>query len=255
MMGNYTEKAKEHISKMDAITLLELIYQCGSCSTLDDTHAIMEKINSLLGFDKAIYVLAKYNASGSITSYNNINFSYPQEWLKLYREHHFYDKDPIAKENFSRFGLQYWKDTKKKYKIDEDYLSVTEDFGIINGYSYGTLNASKTEGCLLSVAGKFSKSHREVYILNNLSPHLHIAFSGIIRKQNTNKSLLQISIREKEVLNWVSKGKSTWDVSVILNISERTVKFHVNSIMKKLNAVSRIHAVAIATSLGLIETA
>ncbi|WP_268741747.1 LuxR C-terminal-related transcriptional regulator [Geotalea uraniireducens] len=36
-------------------------------------------------------------------------------------------------------------------------------------------------------------------------------------------------------------------------MSETTVKFHVSSIMKKLNAVSRTHAVSIAISLGIID--
>ncbi len=49
------------------------------------------------------------------------------------------------------------------------------------------------------------------------------------------------------------QGKSSWEISVILNISERTVNFHIYNIMQKLEAVNRTHAVAVATSLGLIE--
>ncbi|MGO9499757.1 MAG: helix-turn-helix domain-containing protein [Solirubrobacteraceae bacterium] len=62
-----------------------------------------------------------------------------------------------------------------------------------------------------------------------------------------------ISSREKEVLGWLKQGKSSWEISVILNISERTVNFHIYNIMQKLEAVNRPHAVAVAASLGLIE--
>jgi len=55
-----------------------------------------------------------------------------------------------------------------------------------------------------------------------------------------------LSQRENEVLNWIMEGKSSWDISNILNISESTVKFHIDKIMKKLSAVNRTHAVAIA---------
>ncbi len=55
-----------------------------------------------------------------------------------------------------------------------------------------------------------------------------------------------LSSREIEVLNWLKKGKSSWDVAAILNISERTVNFHVKNIMQKLDAVSRTQAVAVA---------
>ncbi len=62
-----------------------------------------------------------------------------------------------------------------------------------------------------------------------------------------------LSKREREVLIWLTKGKSSWEVSVILNISERTVNFHVRNIMQKLNSVSRTQAVAVAIEKGIIN--
>lgn len=63
-----------------------------------------------------------------------------------------------------------------------------------------------------------------------------------------------LSLREKEVLNWLKKGKSSWEISTILNIGESTVNFHITNIMQKLNAVSRTQAVAIAVEQGLINS-
>jgi len=63
----------------------------------------------------------------------------------------------------------------------------------------------------------------------------------------------RLTDRENEILRWVMEGKSTWDIAQILNITERTVKFHVDNIMKKFNAVNRAHAVAIALSMGIAE--
>ena len=63
----------------------------------------------------------------------------------------------------------------------------------------------------------------------------------------------ELSKREKEVLLWSKRGKSSWEISAILNISERTVNFHVNNIMQRLNVVSRIQAVAVAIERGLIN--
>ncbi|UCD35159.1 MAG: helix-turn-helix transcriptional regulator [Nitrospiraceae bacterium] len=60
-----------------------------------------------------------------------------------------------------------------------------------------------------------------------------------------------LSQREREVLHWLTQGKSSWEIAVILNITERTVNFHVRNIMEKLNAVSRTQAVAIAVETGL----
>jgi len=56
----------------------------------------------------------------------------------------------------------------------------------------------------------------------------------------------RLTLRENEVLKWIMQGKSTWDISKIINLSEGTVKFHVEKVLKKLSAVNRAHAVSIA---------
>ncbi|MDA8106228.1 MAG: helix-turn-helix transcriptional regulator [Nitrospiraceae bacterium] len=64
-----------------------------------------------------------------------------------------------------------------------------------------------------------------------------------------------LSTREKEVLGWLRMGKTSWDISVILRISERTVNYHVNNIMRKLGVVNRMHAVSMAANLDAGEDA
>lgn len=50
--------------------------------------------------------------------------------------------------------------------------------------------------------------------------------------------------REREVLVWVANGKSYWETGQILGISEGTVRIHLASIRKKLNAANTTNAVA-----------
>jgi len=58
--------------------------------------------------------------------------------------------------------------------------------------------------------------------------------------------------REQECLAWMAKGRSNLDIAKVLGISERTVKFHVKNIMKKLDADNRTEAVALAARSGWI---
>ena len=58
--------------------------------------------------------------------------------------------------------------------------------------------------------------------------------------------------RELEVLRLLAEGSPNKAIAYRLDISEHTVKFHVNSIFTKLHAQSRTEAVAIATRLGLV---
>ncbi len=58
--------------------------------------------------------------------------------------------------------------------------------------------------------------------------------------------------REREVLQLMAEGLSNKSIAFRLEISEHTVKFHVNGILRKLGAQSRTDAVVRATRLGWI---
>ncbi|MBV8413631.1 MAG: response regulator transcription factor [Verrucomicrobia bacterium] len=64
----------------------------------------------------------------------------------------------------------------------------------------------------------------------------------------------QLSQRELQVLRQMAFGKSNKEIAQILYISEHTVKNHVKVIFKKLNAIGRTEAIAIATQRGLIDS-
>jgi len=62
-----------------------------------------------------------------------------------------------------------------------------------------------------------------------------------------------LTAREAEVLTWVARGKSAWEVGEILHIAKRTVDEHVQTAVRKLGAVNRTHAVAIAVRDSIIS--
>ena len=65
--------------------------------------------------------------------------------------------------------------------------------------------------------------------------------------------LEELTPREDEVLTLLAQGKQNKEIAVELAISERTVKFHISSILAKLGAGNRTEAVTIALQKGLVE--
>lgn len=61
-----------------------------------------------------------------------------------------------------------------------------------------------------------------------------------------------LSPREVEVLRLVAEGLSNKGIAAALDVSERTAKFHVTSILNKLGADTRARAVALAAQQGLV---
>lgn len=64
---------------------------------------------------------------------------------------------------------------------------------------------------------------------------------------------LAITRREREVLHWVSQGRTKNEIAEILELSESSVKRHCENIFRKLESKTLASAVAKAVKMGLID--
>lgn len=89
------------------------------------------------------------------------------------------------------------------------------------------------------------------YILSAVSTHQFTIARRrgvweIIQAPKAQTETGSLTPREREVLGWVSRGKSAWEIGKILHITKRTVDAHVQKAVRKLGAANRTQAVAIA---------
>jgi DNA-binding CsgD family transcriptional regulator len=61
-----------------------------------------------------------------------------------------------------------------------------------------------------------------------------------------------LSAREAECLRWVALGKTDSEIAIILSISPRTARFHIENAKRKLHVATRVQAVAEALRLHAI---
>jgi len=64
---------------------------------------------------------------------------------------------------------------------------------------------------------------------------------------------VRVTARELEVLRLVARGRQNKEIARDLAVTERTVKFHLSALMRKLGVGNRMEAVSAAVRLGLID--
>ena len=76
---------------------------------------------------------------------------------------------------------------------------------------------------------------------------------AVAAKLASRMSAPDMTSREMEVLQLMAQGKSNKEIGSSLNISEGTVKVHINHILGKLNASGRTEATSVALKRGLVR--
>ncbi|MEH2088163.1 response regulator transcription factor [Nostoc sp.] len=103
------------------------------------------------------------------------------------------------------------------------------------------------------------------YLLKDAEPDallnaIHIVHRGqqyipseVAAKLVQRMNIPELSDREQEVVRQMVLGLSNHDIAAALNITESTVKFHINKILSKLGVSDRTQAVIIALKRGLAK--
>lgn len=78
-------------------------------------------------------------------------------------------------------------------------------------------------------------------------------FQEHYRQSEAKAFMSPITPRETEILNYIAQGYLNKQIAIELGISEQTIKNHVTSILRKLNANARTDAVVVAIKQGLIS--
>jgi len=64
------------------------------------------------------------------------------------------------------------------------------------------------------------------------------------------KATQALSTVQTEILNWIAEGKSNLDIATIVGLNERTIRYHVTEILRKLGVATRMQAAAIHQKRG-----
>lgn len=94
----------------------------------------------------------------------------------------------------------------------------------------------------------------EAVIPHSMATKLLREFNAISNRPpaSSDPDLKPLTVREKEILQLLSRGDSNKEIAGALFISEHTVKIHLKNILKKLHMNNRIQAAVYAYQQGLV---
>jgi LuxR family transcriptional activator of bioluminescence operon len=241
---------------MDILKFHASLQNFADANSIEELTELCRKHAHNLGFDHFVYALRipTYFSDSKLLILNG----YPDSWVDHYFVNRFYSCDPVLTYCIHHLIPIEWHNLVVPITSPgARFMNEASEFGLKSGVSMPVHSPQGDLGILSFSANRHSKSAKEITghslpYLHLLAGHMHEALRRLSDIANDEKKVA-LTFREQECLRWVADGKTSWEISRLLGMSERTVNFHLNNAMLKLNVSNRQHAVAKAALQRLIH--
>lgn len=238
-------------------TLLEWIHLVGQIEKEDNLKTFLDSLYRHIPTEHMALALGRLNQHHKLYKLEKIiNVNYPSAWVEHYLSESYANYDPILQIPSDSAPIQ-WKErfSHARTSLEKRFVTEATAAGLGNGISFSAISQKHNLACITSISGEDLASNIVlVEMLHALTPHLQQAMIRITSLLPSSPSSALLSTREHDIFGWMSHGKTNWEIATILNISERTVKFHVANIIRKLNANNRTHAIVLGLQQGLQQS-
>ena len=245
--------------RLNSIECSSFIERAADARTVEDIHGLCSSLTHAVGFDYFIFA-ATFPVS-LIKPLKVIVSGYPDDWRKHYLEFSYAEIDPTVTHCMSHVTPLCWDridvTNHARRRSAKRFMSEASDFGLRSGASF-PVHGCHGEAAMFSLAS--GEDHHQMHAhINEALPYVQLLTSYIheaVRKICEGEGLpigkVELTLREKECLTWAAEGKTTWEISQIISVSERTVLYHLQNATQKLDGTNRQHAVAKAVTQAVI---
>ena len=182
--------------------------------------------------------------------------TYQEDWIKEYRQKNYFALDPVLRiipkavlpSDWQSFDLNTIRLRKffaeaQEAGVGEHGISIPVR-GRHGDISMFSLTSNENERDWLAFKRQYLRDFQVI------ATHFHQAalITADISRPNYN-----LSHRELEVLYWAACGKTAEEIGLILNITKRGVRFHISTIIEKMDCTNMAHAVAKGVYFNFIK--
>ena len=247
----------ETLSQTECTAFVEALHYTVEADSTADVKEALLQFQNLFPFTRVIGGLARLTANGRFDGFTNVvNVSYPEEWIRLYWQNGYFEVDPVFQTALQKPGTQHWGTTYQHASSpkQQEFMAAAKEFGLGDGITTGSADPACGIATFCSFASADSvDATRYVPLIEYFGYYVHLALlrTAPAKAQSMDRCVKRLTLRELTILNWVKNGKTNWEIAQIMGVTERTIRFHVESIFSKLDVTSRSQAVATAIEHGL----
>jgi DNA-binding CsgD family transcriptional regulator len=221
-------------------------------ASLDDLESLTSETFRRLSFGNYILSSRALGAKNAFGPYN-------RDHLSSYADEGFYLVDPVAQSLETTWLPVSWdcRDHLGEPSRCGELFERSRDVGYQCGISTSIHGPLGLHYMLVSIfdgrPDTFQRRRRELsHEVLIIGSYLARAHHDLTNRQNG--AGVGLTERERQCLVWTSRGKTAWEIASILGVRERTVNFHLQNAMAKLETSSKHHAWLKAASLGMLES-
>lgn len=179
--------------------------------------------------------------------------NYPEAWVELYESQSLFRTDPIINYSSKTSTSFFWEETLKLNLNSKYIFNMSAEYGIEQGFTVPLHEPGCAFGSMHLATSKDNSEFPMIvqnysYLISIISHIAHQQRPGIAKQELCQR----FTEREAECLHWIAIGKTYGEIALILDITERTVKFHAQNIIKKMNAINITQAIIKALRMNLI---
>lgn len=171
---------------------------------------------------------------------------WPNNFDEYYTQNEFYKDDPVvamclrSADPFEWSEAPYDPDTSPRAKL---VMETAAEFGLRNGYA---VPIYRERGLIdtVTMGGDYGlldpRAKRAIHLT---ALYAHSKALALISAGYPDPYRRVLSTGEREVLAWTAAGKTTWEISIILGVSEAAIAKRIKLATRKLGSVNKTQAV------------
>jgi LuxR family quorum sensing-dependent transcriptional regulator len=183
---------------------------------------------------------------------------WPSGWYRHYTDERFADADPVIRLVRQTTMPFAWSDApfdREREPRSARVMDEARDFQLNDGFAVPIYTTHGFQAIVTFGAASLDLSDEDRAAIHLISIYAHSRAREILipGEPAERARTPRLSSREIECLKWSSAGKSSWETSRILSLSEHTVEAYMKSAIRKLGAVNKTQAVAEALRQKVIN--